>query len=317
MVKAILPLITGVLLFFSCYIDVPHDSRYDTLNPFGKSSISIEVTDKDGMPMESAAVKLNDTLVFYTNEDGVFSIGTFTYGDILIKIEKDEYRTFEKDTLLKTGVPLSLTVRMNYIPVIENFHAYSSVRNIVSFEDTMEYNVNYTGLIKDKDGIGDIDSCIMNISGMKFKMNLSEEGALVKCSLNFSENNGYFQIYDLQGENSYMEVFDKSGERILSSNANLVRFIERLPIILYPEDGGVLSLPDTIKWKRTSELFESYFQMEIKDEFKTAFIADSINSADSALYIDTLLNENAYKMYLRLYDMFGNFSENSIIFSVF
>jgi len=317
MVKKRIIFILAILLFFSCYIDQPHDSRYDTLNPFGKSSIYIEVYDKKGIPIESVSVTINDTLTFYTDKKGVFSLGTFIHGVISFDIEKEGYRILEKDTLLKSGIPLSLAIELNFIPVIESFRAYSSVKRIISFDDTIDYNTDYIAEITEKDEIEDIDSCVMRISTMRFPMDIYEKDGAIICSLKFEEENGFFNIYDMQGEDAFIEVYDKSKEMISSWNTNVVRFIERIPSIIFPENGGTLTLPDTLKWSPSDELFESYFRIEILNDSTTVFFKDSIKSTDSILYIDTLFRENSYKMVLKHIDMFGNYSENSVIFSVF
>ncbi|MGE3063415.1 MAG: carboxypeptidase-like regulatory domain-containing protein [bacterium] len=310
-------LLVSVLFLTSCYIDMPHDSRYDGLNPFGKGAISIYVKDKSGNPQENVLIKINDTLEFYTNIDGIFSIGTFDKGTLSLSIEKAGYRVFKKDTFISTGELLDFEVVLNYIPVIEELKAYSTVRTVKSFTDTLDYDVNYFSILDERDGIEDIDSCIMTIDSQRFKMFLVESEENVRCTLNFAEDNEFFRIYDLQGEDCFIEVYDKSGEIVKSNAASLVRFVETVPKIISPEEGGALILPDSVIWSSQSVLFESYFKIEMCDAGGLVLSYDSIQSSKTGVYINTLLNEGAYSLYLRLYDLFGNYSENSVTFSIF
>jgi len=317
MVKNAVTVIFILILLASCYISVPHDSRYDDLNPFGKGSLSILVLDKSGEPQESALVKLNDTLLFYTNKSGEFNLGTFSKGALAVSVEKDGYRDFYLDTAVKTGSLLDLNITLNYIPVVEDFFAYSTVRRIESLTDTLDYGVNYAGIIREADGIGDIDSCVLLLDTLRFKMALSGSGGTVRCTLNFSEDNPYFQIYDLQGKNGSIEVYDKSGETVTSRDANLVRFVETIPAITSPTDGGVMVLPDSVEWTSESVLFDSYFKVMIYGLGGLVLTVDSIDASKRSVYLGTLLNEGSYSLYLQLYDAFGNYSENSAKFSVF
>ncbi|MDD3803948.1 MAG: carboxypeptidase-like regulatory domain-containing protein [bacterium] len=310
----VLPL---VLALASCYIDVPHDSRYDNLNPFGKASLSIYVKDKHGNPNQGALIILNDTLEFETDAEGEFYLGTVAKGVLRIRIHADGYRTFEMETTANTGEVLDIIATLNFIPVIEEFKAYSSVRKIKSFTDTLDYDVNYTGIIREMDGIEDIDSCVMTMDSVRFKMEVFELDSFAACSLNFPEDNGFFQIYDLQGKKCRMDVYDKSGEIIKSGEANLVRFVESIPEITAPEEGGSFTLPDSVKWTFEEVLFESYFNLEIFNGEEQAYESNNIPSTKRSAYIGELLNEGSYRLYLRAYDVYGNFSENSVTFSIF
>jgi len=234
-----------------------------------------------------------------------------------VKVKKENYGIFYIDTLIKTGIPFALNIKLNYIPVIEEFKAYSSVSRVVSFDDTTDYNANYTGIITDKDGISDIDSCIMTISSMRFPMNVFEKNGAVICSLTFNEDNEFFSIYDMQGEIAFMEVYDKSNEVTVSGLSGIVRFIENTPAIIFPVEGGTVNLPDTLRWSPSEETFESYFRIGIfKDSF-VVFSVDSIKPSDSTYVLDTLFSEGSYRMNLKLLDAFGNYSENSVLFSIF
>ncbi|MEO0289294.1 MAG: hypothetical protein ABIN00_06620 [candidate division WOR-3 bacterium] len=304
----------GLFLYQGCYIDQPHEALLDPENRFGKSTVKIICYDLFHNPLPGVVVSINDTLSKITDDIGSVYFSNVLKGNLRIKFEKDGYSTFYLDTLLASGIPLELVEYLNFIPQIETSYVYSSVKRTYDILDSLRYDVNFVVKILEKDSIDDISLASIEFDFGEYPFIKVYEGNFIKCSLNFNRMNSPLNIYDLIGENASVKIKDDYGESLIIKNLSLIRFVEYIPSIDYPGESQQIDYPYTFKFRTDKPYYSSYINLSIKDENDSTIFYDSCSIYDTLLVYDRILKEGEYRFVVRVYDLFGNFSENSVKF---
>ncbi len=316
MVKIIILNVMILFLISGCYIDVIHNSSNDPANPFGTGNISVQVSDKNGFPIDSCVVIINDSSLI-CDENGSINDYSIISDSINITIMMEGFRQWEKDTVINTGEDIDLNIVLNKIPVICNSIVYSSVNYRYNLLDTLEYAVHIETSIDDEDGIDDIDSCYVCI--FNEELSLHFDGiidGLMKFTLILSEDTRAFNIFDLQGAPMCIKIVDKSYERDSSETLQLVRFINYMPENLNPVNFQTILFPDSLEWRVGLPPYEAYLNALIYSPDSNIALCDTIDINTYVYYIDSMFNSGQYILDLRVYDAYSNYSSKSINFNV-
>lgn len=301
-------------LYQGCYIDQPHEALMDPENRFGKSTVRIFCYDHFHNPLPEVEVSINDTLSKKTDVNGFVFFSNVLKGDLRIKFYKDGYSTFYIDTFLKSGIPLELIEYLNFIPQIETSYVYSSVKRTYDVFDSLRYDVNFVVKVRENDSIDDISFASIKFDFGEYSFIKVYERDFIKCSLNFNKTNSPLNIYDLIGENASIKIKDSYGESLVVKNLSLIRFVEYIPYIDYPDEAQQIDYPYTFRFGTDKPYYSSFINLSIKDENDSTIFSDSFSIYDTLFIYDRILKEGEYKFFVRVYDLFGNFSENSVTF---
>lgn len=306
-----------VLLFTAaCYMNVPHDSLKDAQNPFGQGAVSIKVCRKDGMPIRNALVKINGEERGLTGADGTVYADMIQNGALNIECLNSQYEPYEKDTVLSTGEELSIKVYLDYIPFFSSSRVYSSVEKVTGFIDTLRYSVYYYASVKDIDGREDIQSAMLNLPDSSIEMTFDSASDSEMFYSVCLTDTSYSNIFDLQGFAAEAYVVDRTSFADTSSEMILIRFVESIPEIISPTEGGSIIPPDTVIWNAPSGIYQSYISLIILNDGTEVFREDSIEVANSSYIISEALQPDEYRLLCRMYDVFGNYSQNEVNFIV-
>ncbi len=313
----IIVIISIFLLLISCYVDVPHDAKYDPLNPFAKGQIIITVNSLNNEPIENVSIVFNNKDTLYTDEYGSTLPVDFVHDTIHIDIFKEHYESIEIDTVLYPGDNLSINVNLNFIPEFISKNVNSIVLKKVGLIDTMDYFVNYTVTLLDKDAENNIDSIVLLFPDtnlyMQFDTNIADT---LFYSYSINENNSPINIFDIEGIGVNVKVYENKNNVYDYGELFLVRFVTNIANILNPENGNDFLMPDTIKWENQTETYRSYINLRIVNNNDTIFSLDSLDIAINEYYMDTIFSSGEYNLYIRIYDLFNNYSQNCIYFTV-
>jgi hypothetical protein len=315
MVKKFLKIfIFCIFLYQGCYIDQPHEALLDPENRFGKSTVKILCYDHFHNPLPEVEVIINDTLSKVTDINGYVSFSIILKGDIKIKFYKEGYSTLYLDTFLASGIPLELVEYLNFIPQVETSYVYSSVKRTYDILDSLSYDVNFIVKIQEKDSIDDISVASIKFDFGEYSFIKIYEGDFIKCSLNFNKISSPLNIYDLIGENASVKIIDGYGESLSVKNLSLIRFVEYIPSIYYPDEEQQMDYPYIFRFRTDKPYYSSYINLSIKDENDSIIFSDTCSIYDTLFVYDQILKEGGYRFVVRVYDLFGNFSENSVRF---
>ncbi|MEO0281323.1 MAG: carboxypeptidase-like regulatory domain-containing protein [candidate division WOR-3 bacterium] len=303
-----------LFLYQGCYIDQPHEALLDPENRFGKSTVKILCYDYFHNPLPGVEVSINDTLSKITDGNGYVSFSNVLKGNLKIKFNKDGYSTFFIDTFLASGIPLELVEYLNFVPQIETSYVYSSVKRTYDILDSLRYDVNFIVKVLEKDSIDDISLASIKFDFGEFSFIKVYEGNFIKCSLNFNRLSSPLNIYDLIGENASIKIKDVYGESLIVKNLTLIRFVEYIPTIDYPYEAQQVDYPYIFKFRTDKPYYSSYINLSINDENDSIIFSDSFSIYDTLFVYEKILKEGEYRFNVRVYDLFGNFSENSVKF---
>ncbi|KUK86422.1 MAG: hypothetical protein XE03_1497 [candidate division TA06 bacterium 34_109] len=302
------------LFFSSCYIDVPHNGLLDPENRFGKSTVKIECYDRSHNPLAGVLVTINDTITKVSDDFGCVSFLNLLKGNLRVKFFKDGYSTLYIDTILFSGVPLNLVEYLNFIPKVETSYVYSSVRKTYDIFDSLRFDVNFVIKVLEKDSIEDISEALVYFDFGRFELIKVNDEDFIKCSLNFNKSNSPMNLYDFIGEKGDIFIKDSFQESLRIKDLSLIRFVEYIPTIISPSEGEELVYPYSFKFKSEKPNYSSYLNLSIIDGNGVTIFTDSFSITDTLFIYNSSLKEGEYRFLVRVYDLFGNFSENSVTF---
>lgn len=307
-----------ILAFLSvagCYIDVMHSSGNDPGNTFGTGTVSFNIMQKDGSPIDSVNVYLNDTV--YYAQNGSINDMVIINDTLHIILSRSGFDSICIDTVLKTGDKLIFDITMNSLPEIMSSAVYSCTEYVYSISDTIEQSVNIECVIKDRDLEDDIAACSVSIFDAILSLSfVSISGTDMLFSKTLNEDMRDFNIYDLQGEPMYISVIDMSGSADQSGPIQLVRFIEHIPGPVYPLNGETVVFPDTIKWDVPDIPYTVIPSLILWNAQGDTLIHIQLNEGVNSYYIDSLMPSGIYNMTVLLSDMYGNYSCRTIEFYI-
>ncbi len=302
------------LLYSACYIDMPHSGLLDPENSFGKSTVKIKCYDRSHNPLPGVLVTINDTITKVSDDFGYVSFLNILKGDLKIRLSKDGYSTLYIDTILFSGIPLNLVEYLNFIPKVESSYVYSSVRKTFDVFDSLRFDVNFVVKVLEKDSIEDISEAFIYFDFGRYELMKVYDDGFIKCSLNFNKTNSPLNLYDLIGEKGNIFIKDSYQESLKVKDLSLIRFVEYIPTIISPSEGEEFFYPYSFKFKSEKPYYSSYLNLSIIDVNGVTIFSDSFSIMDTMFVYNGSLKEGEYRFVVRVYDLFGNFSENSVTF---
>lgn len=311
----VISIVLAVLLISGCYIDVMHSSGNDPANSFGTGTVSFNIMQKDGSPVDSVSIYLNDTL--YYAQNGSINDIVIVNDSLHIVFSKTGFDSICIDTVLKTGDKLMFDITMNSLPEIISSTVYSCTEYVYSIADTIEQSVNIESIIRDRDLENDIAACSVSIFDAMLNLafvSISGTDMLFLKTLN--EDMRDFNIYDLQGEPMHIAVTDKSGSTDEHGPIQLVRFIEYIPGPVHPLNGETIVFPDTIKWYVPDIPYTVFPSLVLRNASGDTLFHTQFNEGVDSYYIDSLMPSGIYNMTVLLSDMYGNYSSRTIEFYI-
>jgi len=121
-------------------------------------------------------------------------------------------------------------------------------------------------------------------------------------------------LYDLIGEKGNIFIKDSYQESLKVKDLSLIRFVEYIPTIISPSEGEEFFYPYSFKFKSEKPYYSSYLNLSIIDVNGVTIFSDSFSIMDTMFVYNGSLKEGEYRFVVRVYDLFGNFSENSVTF---
>ncbi|MFO8061942.1 MAG: hypothetical protein R6U31_03350 [bacterium] len=301
----------------SCYIDMPHESKTDPLNPFGEGQVVFQVNDKRGRGLDNVLISAGpDTLL--TDSSGLAGPHEALKGSLSIAIDKTHYSAVRIDTVIETGDSIYVERTLNFKPSILEYLVTTSVVKTMSLTDSMDRFVTVNALIMERDGSKDIVRSDASLPLTDIRIDcISDSGGMLNYSGSIEEDTLSFNIFDLTGSIVSLYIEDSEGEWDSLSNRTVSRFVESIIDIVRPETGTDFNPPDTVKWLLDEPDYSTYISLIIEDrDSQIVFRCDSLSSSKRQFAIDSLFRSGRYLLKMRLYDIYGNYSQNSAIFTV-
>ena len=306
-----------LLAFTSCYIDMPHNSRMDPLNPFGEGQLVFHVYNKRGGGIENALISIaSDTLL--TDSSGLAGPYEAIKGSLSIAVSKGHYTGVYIDTVIETGDSIYVNRTLNFKPSVMDYKVTTSVVKTMSLTDSMDRFITVKALIMENDGSGDIARSDVSLSLTDMHVDyISDSAGMLYYSGSIEEDTLSFNIFDLTGSIASMYIEDSEGEWDSLSDRTVSRFIENIIEIDRPETGTDFNPPDTVKWLLDEPDYSTYISLIIEDSDSViVFRYDSLSPSKRQFAIDSMFTSGRYLLKMRLYDIYGNYSQNSAIFTV-
>ncbi|MDY6787188.1 MAG: hypothetical protein SVK54_03580 [candidate division WOR-3 bacterium] len=315
--RLILLCLIVLLALQSCYIDMPHNSKMDPLNPFGEGQLVFHVYNKRGGGIENALISIgSDTLL--TDSSGFAGPYEAIKGSLSIMVSKGHYTAVCIDTVIETGDSMYVNRTLNFKPSIMDYQVTTSIVKTMSLTDSMDRFITVNALIMEDDGSEDIARSDASLSLTDMHVDcVSDSAGMLHYSGSIEEDTLSFNIFDLTGSIASLYIEDSDGEWDSLSDRTVSRFVQNIIEIVRPETGTDFNPPDTVKWLLDEPDYSTCISLIIEDrDCEVVFRCDSLSSSKRQFAIDSLFTSGRYLLKMRLYDIYGNYSQNSTIFTV-
>lgn len=299
-----------------CYINMPHDARFDPDNPLGLGLVGLHVKDKSGRGVEDAVIIINGTDTVITDSQGRTQQKEMVNDTLNIHIFKEGYSEYLLDTVLMTGDSIILNAVLNYVPVILEHNIHSATVKKQGILDTMDYFVIYRAKVKDLDGSSDINIAEVLIDSMSFSMyEAGSNDSVIDYEYIFNED-ADINIFDIVGNVSSIEIMDADSAASSVENIMLVRFVDNIALIKKPVNGLFFNMPDTVIWTAATETYYADITLDFTKDSVSVFRVPGLNIETREYYLDTVFSSGEYRLFVIITDRYGNYSLNSAFFTV-
>ena len=245
-----------LLLFLAgCFDDVNRDNPFDPLsesyNPVGALSGTVTNLARDGI--RDIAISIT-TVSPSTNGPAFTQVsdrqGRFVFEDIpggryAISVTGEGYVPFQDTLTVLQDETVQRTIELNGAPFFTNVVARSAHINRVWPPPTDFIRLEFEAGVGDLDGILDLNNVWVEIPGLRVLEQLVFTGNPGGFNAFVSEDDfSGFNIHDIIGEQILFFVQDRSGYTVSSNPLQIGRIIEETPVVLSPQPGDVITVPD-------------------------------------------------------------------------
>ena len=258
-----------------CFDDVARDNPFDplseTYNPVGALSGTVTNLARDGVSNISVAI----TTVASASGERSFNVtsdrqGRYVFEDIpegtyAMTVSGEGYVPFQDTVTVQQQESVQRNIALNGAPFFTNFDARSIHVNRV-FPPPQEFILlEFDASVGDLDGILDLSNVWVEISGLSVNKSLEFSGVAGSFNTTVSEEDfTEFNIHDIIGEPILFFVQDRSGYIVSSGPVQIARIIDETPVVLSPQGGTVVSVPDPdLTWVCEDIPYEFTYRIDV------------------------------------------------------
>ena len=258
-----------------CFDDVTRDNPFDPLsesyNPVGALSGTVTNLARDGISDASVSISTVSSPTgersFNASSDrqGRYVFEDIPGGTYALTVSSEGYVTFQDTVTVLQQESVQRNIELNGAPFFTNFDARSIHISRV-FPPPQEFVLlEFDARVGDLDGILDLSSVWVEIPGLSVNKSLEFTGIPGGFNTTVSEEDFTgFKIHDIIGEPILFFVQDRSGYVVSSGPVQIARIIDDTPVVLAPQGGTVISIPDPdLTWVCEDIPYEFTYRIDV------------------------------------------------------
>jgi hypothetical protein len=237
----------------ACAPEAPHDNPLDPHNDPQYNQIAGYVYSfyAPHLSLDNVQIRINPADQFYTTEeDGYFFFSQLQPGSYTLTASKKDYQSalilvhFREYQTTK-----SVELYLNALPLVEKVLFYSE--HIDQWWPGEIYRLQMYVIIKDLDGVSDIDTVACTIPGINYykQFNASERPDSFFVSIDDFELPGG-SLYSVCAESCYVHITDKAGAGMAYGPFFMHRIIESAPVPVSPTGMQIVIGRPLFEWQR-------------------------------------------------------------------
>jgi hypothetical protein len=304
-----------LILLTGCGEPTLHTNPMDPLCPWSDITVKGMVYSLSGRGISSASLHFlsSDITVFCDDSGYYYADGLLPQEDTVV-VEAEGYKTDSLIMDFQPGDKLQKNFILFFIPVIDSQKVYSY--NLKYSSPTEKNGVICDLYITDRDRIMDIADVKLkygyNIMTINDHIMLNDYSAVYRADI--TQDNSNISVFDMVGLNFVPVVKDYEDIVTIGTGGHLVRVIENIPDILYPEEGDYLYKGDTIKWHVTVPSFSAVVDVNIMRNDSLIWQEKNLSPSDSMYVFDDILPSGTYQLRIILRDEYGDWGARQIWF---
>ncbi len=310
-------LITIIISFliYGCANSPLHNNPMDPLCPWSDITIYGRVHDLNGDPVVNCSLSLVDQdIVTFTNDSGYYIIDSIMPLPDTLIVEAEGYLGDTVYISPNPGDVLSLDFLLYGIPVIRSESVYSY--RLLTSLPTEIAGIIYETCIYDPDRIIDIKNVVVTYRDNTIHLNLDrivdDNTGVYKAEMTYEEEGP--QIFNMVGLEFVPMVEDYENIVSTGDGTNLVRFIDVVPDVVYPVEGGSLSYGDTIKWYIEPPSYDVEVNLYVTKNDSVIWGKEDLSPYDTICVFDKILSSGDYKLLVQIEDNYGDWSGKEVWF---